>query len=176
NGEYRGLYTTIENPDDNYLLAHGLPQGTVYMPVYFDFAPIPDDTFSDTSKLDTIIEAKTDQDIPKLRKMLDAVNDQSMPINDVVSRSFTRQNYETWLAVNVLVGNWDQGASNYLIYSPAGCDGWYFLPWDYDGSWDWYHQPGADPTLLTRWRAGLTVYWGSALHARSLREPTSRPE
>jgi spore coat protein H len=176
NGDYRGLYTTIENPDENYLAAHGLPQGTVYSPVFFDFAPIPDDYWNDPSKLGTIIEAKTAADTAKLRKMIEAVNDPSTPINDVVSRFFNRQNYETWLAINVLVGNWDQGASNFLIYSPAGCDGWYFLPWDYDGAWDWYHQVGADPTLLTRWRAGLTVYWGSALHARFLRDPANVAE
>jgi spore coat protein H len=176
NGEDQGLYTAIENPDEYFLLAHGLPQGTVYMPVYFDFYPIPDEDWADLSKLDTIIEAKTADDLPKLRKMIDAVNDLNTPIDEVVRQFFNRKNYETWLALNVMVGNWDQGATNYLIYSPSGCDGWYFLPWDYDGSWDWYGQPGADKTLLTRWRAGLTVYWGSALHSRFLREPANVAE
>jgi spore coat protein H len=156
NGEDRGLYTSIENPDERYLAAHALPPGTVYAPVLFDFAPIPDDAWQDRRKLDSIIEAETAPAPDKLRAMIAAVNDPSMTIDDVVARYFNRQNYETWLAIDELVGNAGQGPPGYLLYSPDGCDGWYFLPWDDD--------------------AGLAAYSSSALHARFLREPANAAE
>jgi hypothetical protein len=167
NGEARGLYTAIENPDERYLAAHALPPGTVYAPVLFDFAPIPDDAWRDPSKLDAIVEAETAPAPDKLRAMIAAVNDPSMPVDDVVARYFNRQNYETWLAINLLVGSSDQTGSNYLLYSPDGCDGWYFLPWGYDGT---------DPGPPARRRAGLAVYGGSTLHERFLREPANGAE
>lgn len=168
-----GLYTSVENPDEHFLVAHGLPPGNVYLPEYFDFAPIPEDAWQDPDKLEAIIEPKTDPDLAKLRRMIDAVNDPSRSIDDVVQAYFQRDNYLAWLALNVVMGNWDMGATNYLIYSPSGCEGYYFLPWDYDGAWDYYGQPGVPPEQRFRWRAGLTVYWGSALHARFLREPAN---
>ena len=101
--------------------------------------------------------------------MLDAVNDPKQDINDVIARYFNRDNYVTWLAVNDLMEDLDTGSQNFVLYSPSGYEGWYLLPWDYDGAWGWYEQPGEPPRA--RWRSGLANWWPIVLHERFFRDP-----
>ncbi len=163
NGEDRGLFTWVEEPDKHFLEHHGLdPDGTLYKAETFTFWPLTADVENDPVKLNLLIEAKANPDPDKLLRMLHAVNAPNRNINDVVAKYFDRDNYITWLAVNMLVGNFDTRGSNFYLYSPKGCDTWYFLPWDYDGSFGYYEQPGNPPR--PRWRAGLANWWDSGLH------------
>jgi spore coat protein H len=170
NGEDRGLYSHVEEPDKRFLANHGLdPEGTVYKANFYFFQPIDDATFADETLLDPIIQGKAHPDPDKLRAMNAAVNNWDLDIDDVIAEHFDRDNYLTWLAVNLLLGNFDTRSQNYLLYSPAGCSTWYFLPWDYDGALGWDGQPG-NPER-PRWLAGLGTYWGISLHEKFLRNP-----
>jgi len=166
----QGLYEWVEEPDEAFLASHGLSTaGALYKAKNFPFAPIDNQTAADPAQVDMIVAAKARPDLAKLRRMLAAVNDTKQLIDDVIAHYFNRENYVTWLAVNVLLANYDSNFQNFILYSPPGFEGWYFLPWDYDSAWGWNDQPG-EPRL-PRWRQGVANWWSVILHRRFLSEP-----
>jgi spore coat protein H len=170
-----GLYQWLEEPDTDFLAAHGLdPQGTLYKSTGFYFEPISDAVASDPTMFGMLVEAKGTPAVDKLQAMAADVNDTTKNINDVIARWFNRDNYVTWLAVEMLMTNDDTGTQNFILYSPSAYAGWYFLPWDYNGAWDWYGQPGEPP--LPRYRQGLSNWWSETLHARFLSDPNNLAE
>lgn len=176
NDEDYGLYTWIEEGDKHFLASHGLdPDGQLYKPVSFHFQRIDEEEAEDPAVLDTIIEAKANPDPghAKLRRMLDALNDPSQPISTVLDRYFDRDNVYTWAAVNILVNDIDVRTQNFYLYSPSTCDGWYLLPWDYDGAWDFYAQLDGVDGIRERWERGLNNYWPMNLFARLFTDPAS---
>lgn len=174
-GDDYGLFTYVEHPDGRFLAAHGLdPAGTIYKPNDFQWAPLDDETAADPAALAFFIEDKANPDLARLNRAIRDVRDTALDINQVIARRFNRKNYVTWLATNILLGNLDSGSSNYLLYSPSGCDAWYFLPWDYDGAMEFYQQPGQSPPV--RWRAGVANWWWIPLHQRFLRDPANLRE
>lgn len=170
NYEDYGLYTQVENIDTDYLKKHGLdPKGFLYKVENFEFFRYPDqlklkesDDYKETV-FEEVLEIKGNDDHKKLLKMLDDVNNRFVHINEVVRKHFNRDNYLTWLAVNILLGNIDTTSQNYYLYSPRKGDSWYFIPWDFDGSWGFYDtsQDGRAP-----WQEGISNYWGNVLHRR----------
>jgi len=169
-GQDRGLYEWVEEPDRTFLAAHGLdPTGALYKAKAFSFAPIDAATAADAAKLGEVVASKGAPDPAKLRRMVAAVNDVNQPIDDVLAHHFNRANYLTWLAVNVLMADFDSVNQNFVLYSPPGFEGWYFLPWDYDSAWGWNEQPGEPPRA--RWRQGIANWWSVVLHRRFLSEP-----
>jgi spore coat protein H len=175
NGADQGLYQWLEEPDTDFLVAHGLdPNGTLYKSETFSFQPISDAVAADPNQFSMLVDAKGTPAVAKLQQMAAAVNDTTQNINDVIAKYFNRANYVTWLAVNMLMTNYDTNTQNFILYSPAGYPGWYFLPWDYDGAWDWYSQPGE--FTLPRYRQGLSNWWAVTLHARFLSDPNNLAE
>jgi spore coat protein H len=175
NGADQGLYQWLEEPDTDFLAAHGLdPNGTVYKSETFAFEPVSDAVASDPNQFGMLVEAKGTPAVAKFQQMAAAVNDMTQDINDVIARYFNRANYVTWLAVNMLMTDYDSNTQNFILYSPAGYAGWYFLPWDYDGAWDWYSQPGE--FTLPRYREGLSNWWSIMLHSRFLSDPNNLAE
>ncbi len=167
NGRDLGLFTAVEEMDRRFLESHGLdPAGTLYKAKSFSFQQISPDVVRDPATLQSFIEAKANPNPDKLTAMLADVHNFRLDINTVIERRFNRANYITWLAVNILIGQWDAVGQNYYLYSPSGYEGFYFLPWDYDGAWGFYEQPGQPGRR--RWRAGLSNWWGSDLHRRFL--------
>jgi spore coat protein H len=175
NGVDQGLYQWLEEPDTDFLTAHGLdPHGTLYKSETFAFQPIAAAVAADPDQFAMLVEAKGTPAVAKLQQMAAAVNDLTQNINDVVAKYFNRANYVTWLAVDMLMTNYDTDTQNFILYSPAGYAGWYFLPWDYDGAWDWYSQP--TEFTLPRYRQGLSNWWSIMLHSRFLSDPNNLAE
>jgi spore coat protein H len=171
----QGLYQWLEEPDTDFLVAHGLdPNGTIYKSETFAFQPIDPSVAADPDQFAMLVEAKGTPAVGKLQQMAAAVNDLSQDINDVVAKYFNRANYVTWLAVDMLMTNYDTNTQNFILYSPSGYAGWYFLPWDYDGAWDWYSQP--TEFTLPRYRQGLANWWAVTLHSRFLSDPNNLAE
>jgi len=138
--------------------------------VNFGFYQVTQPQADDQKQLDEVLESKSTPDVQKLLRMLRDVNDPDMPINDVIRLHFNMDNYVTWLALNMLLGNFDTLSQNFYLYSPTGCEGWFFLPWDYDGSLGWYEQPGRKKPR-GRSRAGMANWWDVPLHRRFFMEP-----
>jgi spore coat protein H len=176
-----GLFTQIEHPNADFLAAHGLdPNGHLYKATSFEFYRYATELRSrsdpeyDPWQFEQRLEIRGNANHEKLLAMLDDLNNPDLSINRIIEKYFNRENYLTWFAINILTGNLDTASQNFLLYSPAGDSAWYFMPWDFDGAWDFYHQPNeADSGFLSRWQEGLPNWWGSVLHQRFLRDPNN---
>ena len=171
-----GLYTHIEQGNERYLAAHGLdPNGQLYKAENFEFFRYPDEIKMADNKaydkklFEQRLEIHGSEDHQKLIKMLEDVNDYKIPINDVIDKHFDRDNYETWLAANLLMGNTDVIAQNFYLYSPLNDEKWFFLPWDYDGAWGWGDNESSEES--PEWQDGISLFWGVSLHKRFLKDP-----
>lgn len=170
-----GLYTQVENIDDDFLINHGLDtEGTIYKAEFFEFFRYPNNLrlkgSNDYSKeaFEEILEIKTNDNPEKIIEMLDDLNNELIHINDVIDKHFNRENYITWLATNILIGNIDTGSKNFLLYSPSNVKTWYFLPWDCDGTWGFVNKMGEVSDIVVSCHEGVANYWGVVLHRRFL--------
>jgi len=174
-----GLFTMVEQPNNLFLRVRGLDtEGHLYKAEFFefhryaDYLKHQDDAAYDERKFQQILGIRGNPDHSKLLAMLDDVNNYELDINDVLDKHFNRNNYLTWLAVNILFGNIDTRTQNFMLYSPSDSLVWYFLPWDYDGAWGFYGQLGKDRELRRgRWEKGASNYWGVVLHRRVFQDP-----
>jgi len=170
NDQDYGMFTQIEAPSARFLGAHDLDgAGTIYKPNHFQYGLIDPAVAADPTRLEYVIESQAHPDLARLQRTLADINDPGQDINDIIRRNFERQNYITWLAVNALTGNYDTSTQNFLLYGPSGCQGWYLMPWDYDGALEFYQQPG-NP-VKPRYFAGLANWWQVDLHRRFLQDP-----
>ena len=99
--------------------------------------------------------------------MITAVNDTTRDFEDIFYTYFDEENYLTWLAFNMLVGNEDIINHNYILYSPDNSLTWYFLPWDFDGALRYgeFRSSFSQPDSLR----GIQTLNTSILHRRYLR-------
>jgi spore coat protein H len=101
--------------------------------------------------------------------MLEDVNNYNLPIKGTFEKYFDVENYFTWLAFNILVGNIDTQSQNYYLYSPKNGEKWYFIPWDYDGALIRQNRDYFGKYPYEYWEFGMANYWGGVLHNRVLR-------
>jgi len=175
-----GLYTVLERGNEEFLKAHGLDDdGWLYKAESFEFFRYPDQLKNTTDPdyneeaFESILEIRGERDNhTKLISMLEEVNDLENDINTVISENFQIDNYLTWFATNIILENDDTNTQNFFLYNPTTSWGWYFLPWDYDGAWDFYGQPReAAGTPRPRWTEGVSNWWNVILHKRFLMAP-----
>ncbi len=173
---YYGLYTNIEQPNKGYLRKRSFDEnGSLYKAINFEFRYEPeilknvDDPTYDEAKFETVLKIREGKDHSKLIQMLKDVNDMNKDFNEVFSKYFNLDNYLTWMAVNFLFGNEDTIAHNFIIYNPSNSLTWYFLPWDYDGTFKFgeYKSSYQVPEELF----GIPRYSGVILHRRFLQNP-----
>lgn len=176
-----GLFTMVEQPNKAFLRNHGLdPNAQLYKANYFEFFRYPqylklvDDPTYDQDQFESILEIKGDQNHSKLLEMLEAVNDPRIPITKTFDYYFDANNYFAWMAFNILVGNIDTSSQNFYLYSPQASHTWYFLPWDYDGSFNKLNLEDFGRNPVQTWQEGVQTYWGSVLHRRVLSEKIYR--
>ncbi|MDD2362373.1 MAG: CotH kinase family protein [Oscillospiraceae bacterium] len=174
-----GLYTQVEQMNSRYLLNHGLDRnGHLYKASMFEFMKydalkLTTDPKYDLNAFEKVLEIKGDNDHTKLLKMIDDLNDYSLPIEEVFKRHFDEENYFSWLAFQTLTGNTDISSQNFLLYSPLNSPKWYFIPWDNDGAWNHIgriEQSGRGYNYFE----GVSNYWGAVLHQRMLKSEILR--
>jgi spore coat protein H len=168
-----GLYTNIDQANKDYLKRAGLdPNGNLYKTVYMEFhrhedvLKNVDDPKYDKKKFEELLEIKAGKDHSKLIKMLEDVNNENIDIDEVVNKHFDRENYMTWMAANLIMGNLDTYSQNFYLYSPQDSTKWYFIPWDYDSAWGYLMQQGKVHDANASWQNGLSNYGSSVLHTR----------
>lgn len=176
-----GLFTQVEQPNKKFLANHLLDRdGQLYKAAFFEFYRYPDqirmssDPLYDATAFSRALEIKGNSDHTKLIKMLNDVNDYNIPIEQTFNKYFNADNYFTWLAYSILVGNVGTENTNFFLYSPKNGDKWYFIPWDYDGAFplrSWDNPAGFQ---YEDWQSGVSNYWGSALPNRVLRVESYR--
>ncbi|MDE6911753.1 MAG: CotH kinase family protein [Lachnospiraceae bacterium] len=137
---YYGLYTEIEQPNKTYLETRGLSSNAVmYKASDFSFAlndalrNVDDPAYSE-EEFETVLSIREGSNHEKLLAMLADVNDPARDFGEIFETYFDEENYLTWLAFNLLMGNEDIINHNYIIYSPENALSWYFIPWDFDGA------------------------------------------
>lgn len=170
-----GLYTQIEQPNKRFLASRLLDSdGQLYKANNFEFNEYPDqirlvtDPLYDENSFSQVLEIRGSNDHTKLIQMLKDVNDESIPIEQTFEKYFNADNYFTWMAFNILVGNIDTYSQNYFLYSPKNGNKWYFIAWDYDNAFPLQTTPEYSAKKFLPWQKGVSTYWGVTLHRRVL--------
>lgn len=176
-----GLYTHVEQPNKKFLKNHGFDRyGQLYKLNEFEFYRYEDeirlssDAKYNADAFNKRLEAKGSEDHSKLIKMLDELNDYSIPIEDFFEKWFDEDNFFSWMAFHILMGNNDTQSRNLFLYSPLNMNRWYFISWDNDAclsiTSDRIETGKYDPG----WMYGVSNYWGNVLFQRVLRSPKYR--
>lgn len=165
-----GLYTLVEQPNKTYLESHGLdPDGTVYKAESFEFRVYDtlknvDHPDYDEASFETVLGIREAKDHSKLLEMIEHINNLNEDFTSIFPLYFNEENYLTWMGTNILLGNGDTIDHNFMLYSPSNSLTWYFLPWDYDGTFHFgaYTSNYQVPASLR----GFQQYTGVLLHRR----------
>ncbi len=176
-----GIYTQVEQLNKTALKAHGLDnRGHLYKVNFCEFyryedvIVLKDDPKYDLKKFEEILEVKGDDDHTKLIRMLEKVNDYSVPIETILDEYFDIENIAYWMAFNLMVGNIDTQSRNFYIYSPQNVDRWYILPWDNDGMLLRNQHLYTGRVDYEEWESGVSNYWGNVLFRRCLKSEMFR--
>ena len=176
-----GLYTQVEQPNKRFLERHGLDKnGHLYKINFFEFYRYADvimlksDANYDVKAFEERIEIKGDDNHSKLISMLEDVNDESQSIDDVLERWFDVDNFASWMAFHILIGNIDTQSRNTLLYSPLNENKWYFISWDNDGSLDRTETYVKSGRSEIGWEYGICNYWGNVLFRRAFKSENFR--
>lgn len=178
-----GLYTQVEQLNKTALRTHGLDENAhLYKINFFEFyryedvIRMEDDPKFDREAFEKLLEIKGDSDHTKLIEMLDALNDYSVSIDEILDTYFDRENLMYWLGFQILIGNVDTQSRNVYLYSPQNSQTWYLIPWDHDSSLfnSEYEQKGFSGK--GSWECGVSNYWGNVLFQRCLKSEDFRKE
>jgi spore coat protein H len=171
-----GIFTQIEQANQDFLKAHYLDEnGSLYKANSFEFYQYEsalrniDDPDYNKAEFEDVLEICAGSSHEKLIQMLKDLNNYELDIDDILDRYFNRDNYFTWLAVNILLSNYDTQTQNFFLYSPHDSLTWYFLPWDYDGSMIYRTMTDTDGDSAQLF--GISNYWNAVLHRRVFEKP-----
>lgn len=170
-----GLFTHIEQPNRDFLRNHQLdPNAHLYKAEYFEFFRYPeeirmaDHPLYDLKVFETKLEVKGNEDHSKLIRLLEDVNDFAIPIEESFEKYFDLDNYFSWMAFNILIGNVDTTSQNFFLYSPQNSERWYFILWDYDSALNRQASAIYSKNPHQYWEKGIQTYSGVILHRRVL--------
>jgi spore coat protein H len=157
---YLGLYSIVENPDEPFLVARGLPQaGAIFKPVTTSLFA---DLGADWAKYNQIYDPKTDltdaqrQRVIDLARLVTSADDRtfSQRIGDYIDLDAIAR----FLAVNVYLSDMDgilRSGQNYYIYLHPQTNRFSFFAWDQDHSWGQFfvasRQQREDLDILHPW-------------------------
>ena len=178
-----GLYTQVEQLNKTALRAHGLDEnGQLYKVNFFEFLRYGDvirlktDPAYDKAAFEQLLEIKGSDDHQKLIEMLDVLNDETSPMEDLFETTFDTENIAYWMAFQILLGNTDTQSRNMYLYSPLNSKRWYILDWDNDAMLsrtEWEYRNYSDSLS---WERGVSNYWGNVLFQRCLKSEAFREE
>lgn len=178
-----GLYTQVEQLNPTALKAHGLDQnGQLYKVNFFEFFRYEGairrktDPAYDPVAFEQHLEIKGSDDHTKLIEMLEALNDETVPMEELFETTFDTENIAYWMAFQLLMGNTDTQSRNMYLYSPLNSARWYLLDWDNDAMLsrtEWAFRNYSDSLS---WERGVSNYWGNVLFRRCLQTRCFREE
>ena len=185
-----GLYLHVEYFGKEYLARRKWKKGSgIYKAndFAFDWDSDTQDALSvdakgkpyDEKSFEKLLEIKSGKDHRELINFMEAIHDYSNDFNtDVLGKYLDRDNYITWLAVNILTANNDTVRHNYYLYNPKGTSKFYFVPWDYDFAYNGpdiaYSSSGriSMPEKPPYWYTHASR-WGNDLHGRFLEDSSN---
>jgi len=175
-----GLYTHIEHFGKEYLKRRNWDKDSrVYKVGFYNFysnVKLALDTNGVPLNLDafeTKMEIKRGDTHFDIVNMINDLNDPSKDFNtEIMGKYLNRDNYLTWLAVNILVNNTDTTEHNFYLFNPINTEHMYFVPWDYDFAYGQVHDGDLDTIEhLPRWWFTHANWWSNLIHRRFLSEP-----
>jgi|GEM_PF-1566898 len=175
-----GLYTHVEYFGKEYLIQRGWDDDSrVYKAENFFFRDDPAFALDeageplDEDAFEKLMEIKRGDDHRKFVEMLQALNNPSLDFtSQVFNKYFNQDNYLSWLAVNLLLDNYDTNFHNFYLYNPKDTEKFYMVPWDYDlGLGALFDTGYTERTDLPRWTQSHANWWGQELHQQFLRQP-----
>jgi len=176
-----GIYTQVEQLNKTALERHGLDKrGHLYKVNFCEFyryedtIVLKDDPRYDISRFEEILEIKGSDDHAKLIRLLERINDYSIPIETILEEDFDTENVAYWMAYQLLVGNVDTQSRNFYLYSAQNDARWYILSWDLDGSFKRKEYELLGRSDYSEWEAGVSNYWGNIFFRRCLKSETYR--
>lgn len=176
-----GLYTYVEQVNKSYLRNHNQDKnGQLYKVEFFEFYPYEDvimlksDADYNLEAFEEYLEVKGSDDHSKLIQMLQELNDYGIPIEETFAKWFDEENYFTWLAFHILVGNIDTQSRNMFLYSPNNINKFYILSWDNDAAMKTIQAEAKGEQEDPGFAQGISNYWGNILHRRVLQSDTYR--
>jgi len=183
NGLFRdyGLFTSVEQINRTYLKQHGFDgEGQLYKAENFDWERHEDsillaaDENFDAKEFERYLEIKGSGDHTKLCRLLDRVNDGTIPVRETVEQCFDKENLFYWMAFHILTGNGDVG--NYYLYSPQALDRWYLISWDNDKIFDEGYEKLKDENYSPSRKQGIFTFVNASLYRRILKDKSCRAE
>ena len=176
-----GIYTQVEQLNKTALERHGLDKrGHLYKVNvcefyrYEDVIVLKDDPKYNLPAFEEILEVKGNDDHAKLIRLLNRINDYSIPIETILEEDFDIENVAYWMAFQILVGNVDTQSRNFYLYSPLNGDRFYILCWDLDGAFKRTEYALLGRSDYSEWENGVSNYWGNVLFRRCLKSEIYR--
>ena len=176
-----GIYTQVEQLNKTALERHGLDKrGHLYkinfceFYCYEDTIVLKDDPAYDLAAFEQILEVKGSDDHAKLIRLLDRINDYSIPIETILKEDFDIENIAYWMAYQLLTGNVDTQSRNFYMYSPLNSERWYILAWDLDGAFKRAEHELLGRSDYSEWEEGVSNYWGNMFFRRCLQSEEYR--
>ncbi len=176
-----GIYTQIEQLNKTALERHGLDKrGHLYKVNFCEFYRYEDvimpkdDPAYNLTAFEEILEIKGDDDHTKLIRLLERINDYSIPIETILEEDLDIENIAYWMAFQLLVGNVDTQSRNFYLYSPLNGERFYILPWDLDGMFKREEYALLGRNDYAEWEKGVSNYWGNELFKRCLQSEMYR--
>lgn len=145
-----GLFTHTEYVGKEYLAKRGWDtddhiykiEEFVFSESDLDFLALDEDGEPlDVDRFETRLEIERGDDHRKVIEMINAVNDKSRSFESILDQYFDAENVLTWITVNLLLHQTDAITHNFYLYNPLNSDKFYFMPWDYDGTFAVEQEP-----------------------------------
>ena len=176
-----GIYTQVEQLNKTALERHGLDKkGHLYKINFCEFYRYEDvivlknDPDYNITEFEQILEVKGDDDHSKLIRLLERINDYSIPIETILEEDLDIENITYWMAFQLLTGNVDTQSRNFYLYSPLNSERFYILSWDLDGMFKRTEYAMVGRSDYAEWENGISNYWGNVLFGRCLKSETFR--
>jgi len=178
NGQFRGLYVEVEQPDKAFLSRLNLKGASVYKASSRSNHADERDLGSEAS-----YRAHYDKETQKTEDYRDLqLFCQELALTKNTLDFFTRRmdldKYINFLAATTLIQNWDgYNKNHFMVYDGRGSKKWFAVPWDLDRTfgdhWNWSFDRADLPVLLgTQQLPGVTGW--NRIEDRFFRDPTLR--
>jgi spore coat protein H len=178
NGQFRGLYVEVEQPDKSFLSRVGLKGASVYKAASRSNQADERDLGADASYGQNYRQ-ETGKSVG-YGELAEFCRDAAHATNAVefFNRTMDVDKYVNFLAATVLCQNWDTFNKNhFLVYDGQGSHKWYVLPWDLDRTlgdhWNGSFEEARLPALLGVNQLPGVTGW-NRLENRFLNDPELR--
>jgi spore coat protein H len=162
NGQFRGLYVEVEQPDKAFLKRLNLKGASIYKASSRSNTADERDLGAEAAyRSHYEKETQKDESYADLQQFCQELA-RTTDVLDFFMRRVDLKRYIDFLAATTLTQNWDgYNKNHFIVYDGKGSKKWFAVPWDLDRTlgdhWDWSFSKADLPILLgTRQMPGVT--------------------